>query len=536
MRFKIYTKNPVNMNIGYVPYGNDSLDFMSEIECNYRYITPTSITVESDTVFYYAIDENDNAWRTVDIAYITNSKVSIKMISQTLNLFKVDENVIANGDINAEMSDFSTTSDFNRVLNSASSWLSLNEYHVVDKVDLFQDNETDTPYNNNYIILQLTHPICEDATSGDDDSELVIVGDWTIDSYFKSGDTAPTYYDYGTISRQRDYLGGALGLYTYYINSESKSKLNNAVKFLTTLMNTDTGFVNARMVKLPYFTGAFAGVMGTIRNGDDEFDINKIDTFIPVPYVLDTIPSNQLLYGNTYWKIGDYKIYPNVMERVMNEVSEFVASLRFTIVIGVGTVFGVFYSGEYEDIMINNQSACVFELGYNLAPNTINPTLYYSNKQYQSLVDSAPYTQGATSFSAGLMGSLLLPTVPAKIVGVGVAVANAGATALKAQQVAERERHNKNSVINVNDAQNLSNYIRYSNQVLRISNTYDNITICKAIIDNYIPHNYKTTVNRYVKIIKCNYIEGEINTVLYREGCVVCNNETLLEALTTSNI
>lgn len=531
MKFKVYRNNPVNVNLGYIPVGDTTLDFLEEVELNFRYNTPTSITVFSDTPFYYAIDSNNNAWRTTDIQYVTNTKVNITMVSQSLKMFKEDTSVRVTGDIGLTSAVVGTT-EYNKLLSTPSSiLLENNNKLLINTIDLIDDFEE-------VCIIQTSDVIKFDLNIGSVSiTESYEVGEIDWDDFPEW--SAPAYQDYSNVDSN---IKGAIGVNTYIIRAQDliNGTFKDVSLMLVEFMRENTSFINARIVRLPtnYFSQS-GGYNWKVRLKDTDsnlFTINALREYKPLLTVLDTIPASYtFLEGRKAWKIGENLMYPNIDDSGAS-------TLKFIMVIGVGTCFGIFFTGLYEDLINNPQSVVVLELGYNLSPNTINPSIYYNNRQYQGLVNSQPAITGVAGVVGSIASMALLPKTSLIARGVlGVAGAlNTISSVNRGNAQLKQEQHNYSTINNVNDVQDIGKYIAINKQVCRVEviEQSNNIFILNALLNTYTPHYAQRYISRNTlpSILKCSQIANEINTNLYTEGCIPVTNDELELFLNNANI
>lgn len=525
MKFKVYDKNPVNINIGYKHTGlmSDPNHLLSNVEYNIRYVTPTRIIVDSDKPFYYAIDEYNNAWRTVDITYITNTKVSVTLVSQTLDCLKNPAgDYKITGDINLGIKGTA----FNSIYCNPASWLSDKTTSVINTAKPLWDDEIEF---TDYCIFQTAQPLFKNLGTE-------LAKDWWAVTPVPTNFNVPAFMDYSEFTS--DAIG-TLGLYTYYVDTRKYgAEWTDITKFLGALIQSRTDFVNARLVRLPvnYFNdGVTADFEVGIKSGMEVlslFTVHQVWLYKPKLYVVDVLDTTTILYGEKYWKVGESIIYPNVD-------GDGEVKLSMGLVIGSGACFGIFFTGELSDSMRHPQSFVSMELGYNIAPNTVNPSIYYTNKQYQSLVNTAPYLQSMSQLATTLGSVLLMSKAPAlaKLAitagGTGIALG----TVAKGNEVIEREKFNRATVNNANDVQDITNYLSNINQVLRIEREAVQLSEFNEILNTYTPHNFTETVSMTTaRLIKCACIAGEKNIALYKEGCVVGDSNTLLELLQVAGL
>lgn len=535
MQFRVYDRNPVNVNICYIPTGAPHQ--LGLITCNYKYITPTKISVEAPKPFYYAIDENNHAWRTIDVKYITNTKVMLTMISQTLTSFSAsDEYYEVVGDINASYENFNTFSSYNRVVSSPSTWLvnNLSKYDA-EVVNLFG---SPTSFDE-YCVLQTINPIFV----GDGKTTIkVIVDPWgSTTNKTKNETTQRTSCSYVL---EDEIIRGGLGVFTYLIKLNAKSPeldtayRENVVSFLTQLSSLENGqnVINARFIKVPknYFENSYKvtfTISKEVQDPPPDIDVDILVEYNVEAQPLHYAPSEGLLKGRGFWRIGENVVFPNIGPGA-------IASLNFIIILGVGTCFGFFYTGLYRDVMVNSQSSCLLELGYNISPNTVGESLYYSNKQYQSIIDSMPFLKSVGNVAGAIGAGLATPGgVGAKLTGFGIGLASSAGSASSLRANREREQSNHGSLNNANDVQNLGFYMGNNAQVAWVQMQKETVEIMADMLAGYNAHTITSEVYpENTTVLKCSAIPGEINTSLYKEGCIIATTDNLLQLLSEANI
>lgn len=538
MQFRVFDKNPVNVNVCYIPTGQVSSQ-LSLVNCNYKYITPTKITVEASKPFYYAVDENNRAWRTTDIQYITNTKVMLTMISQTLESFKTtDDSYAVIGDIGITPYYVGDNEIFNRLASSPSTWLSMNKNKLYSEVyKLFDENEGTIAWEN-YCILQTINPIF----IGDGTTETKYIVDlWYTETNRTEVETRQrTYANYGLIDTN---AVGSIGVYTYLIRldlaqSDINAYIENVCSFLTQLSSSENGqnVINARFIRVPatYFddsTTVDFVISKASASIPPVIPVKQLVQYIPKQVVIDHIGDDNLLEGRAFWKIGNNIIYPN-------KDATGLSSLYLVIILGVGTCVGFFFTGYYSDTMVNEQSSCCLELGYNIAPNTVGESLYYSNKQFASIVDSMPLMRVFANIGNAVGSALITPGgAGSRLAMAGVSLVSSSGSVAQLRANREREQSNHGSLNNVNDVQNLASYMGNNVQAFRIESYEADVQTLAQILGSYLPHTFKSyVIPEEIIILKCSSIPGEVNTQLYKEGCIVAKHDNLVDLLYTANI
>lgn len=532
MKFEVFAQNPVNINVVFKGRYSD-LVLDDNIDVNVKYITPFRIIVETEFVFYYAVDEYNVGWRTIDITYLANKKVQLTLLSQKLRIADEDFRVCkVRGDLHID-----TEQGDNDTLNN----LAISTFVQTDKNKLAPKINTLTHEWEEVCIMQFTENIGRNA-----DVSPRITQNFFCDGldYFKN--QAPTQVcDIDTM------ITGSTGVYTYIIQKSSIPNVEeDNWKYVNDMLSEFVGdaelnkiFINARIVKLPRdYLETSTMRFGIVYqyNEDDErimrFDISQILNFSIQEWEIDNMNEveGDVLCGLSYWRVGEYIIYPKV-----DQYRDY--SLKMLVIIGVGTVFAVFYTGDYESLMMFPQNMVVTELGYNMTPNTINPSLYYTNKQYQSLVDTRSTMTGISGMLGTLAGILLMPkaTAIAKI-AMGVAGASSAVTSMiNAEAQAERERANRATVKNTNDVQAICNYIGCSPIVC--SERYDhNLSpiVVKNILDNYQPHYVVSNFYGFDRYGygKFSWMEFEKNREVYSNGFILVGVDDLRALLNECNI
>lgn len=519
MKFKVYKRNPVNCNVGYrVGYDLD-MNYFESIECNYRHITPTKIVIEYSEPFYYAVDESNNSWRAVDITYSTNTKVTITLISQTLQCLKDPASYVSLlGDIN-----FKPSSSYeNSVVSSPSQWLRNNLNQVVYNYKNCWTYDADE--FRLYCIIQTVQQLADP-----DDFKTTLGGvyykiadGWWSDTIFESRENA-TNIDYTTLDPT---MKGALGVNMYYIRLDGGISFD-FLEFLSLLVQTRTDFINARLVVLPRntFNSSSVGEVN-VYSGDDytfRFKLNFLLTYKANLYTVDQVQPTTILSGSEFWMIGEHTIYPNLTD-------DGEALLRCCVFIGVGTIFCIFFTGNLLDLNRLKQSAVIAELGYNISPNTVNPSIYYTNKQYQSMVNRLSYLPSLGTMAGAAAGILLMPKAPlaAKIIGAGAGLANSVGSLSKGQMNLERERFNRGTVNNTNDVQDISEFVTNLAVVTRISYYPTTVTELNLMLAEYTPHtSWVNLTTESVDFLKAELCANEINNAMLREGCLVVDGRQL---------
>lgn len=372
MKLKILESDKIIPVYIYLNYGVQ----WTELDVNVKNETQKTIVIESPIKFNYAQDGNGNNYQVIDIRAITNTKFSITLI-------RVNATDIFGVECTNLVSDLAIPST-NDELWGVQRGFADNISRLKSTITILPERTTQT------LFVQTTQDIIEIVES--------LRTDYTV-----TGDSELT-----TIRSPNGKLG-CLGVYTYYYDFESGDSDRDKVALAFTQLLALLG--NGLLVNAWVCDGKRTPSTKTVTITDVASDIsiqfNNVNVVYPIAEVDKTWGNfwgddNRLYLGNKMWCIGNEVIMP--LYSYIDGVPTKQATLKSFDILGVGTMYRVFYSGNYNELAIYKNFK-IIDLGFNSAIPLKTPSLYYQNKGYQVIADIMPaltYTQGLTSAIGGL--------------------------------------------------------------------------------------------------------------------------------------
>lgn len=498
MKFKVYKNSSlipvyVCFRPSTLPSGNKWVD----LDVNIKDEDEKYITVDSPYLFSYAVDELFNVYQVTSTRAITNQKYNLRLLKISFkNIFpNFANNVVTDSAIISS----------NDVLNNVHKGF-IDNYNTGGATVLNVSNLL-VNQRAQKVFFQTIQPI--ESIIGQLSTSFNITGDTSVLT---------------TVLLPNDEKC-ALGVYTYYYNLGQDSD-----ELLLAFLGSMATYGESLLVNAWVCDSSVANVIpnsalvldsdnypnlnATIQPVNPMFEVYKVNR------VWDTLDLTETrLLGNEFWKIGENTIIPLINKETT------VMELKSFDILGVGTMYRVYYSGEYDDIP-KYGNFCIVELGYNNAVAVKSPSLYYQNKQYQVIADLLPsitYTQGIMQGvgTLSLIGKRGAIASASQIVG-GVS------RGLNADMKNAQERMQFGSLNKTGDVLNLLPFTTSEKVIFRYAFTtsvYDNASVLNSS-NAFFYEPIELGDVLYRKYLKCNPLSNILIPEVVMQGVFICRNET----------